>query len=149
MRLFQCPPVLSSPATICSGLKSRSKCFVEADLAPTAPVYHFLLTHPSVWGVADASQDPAWPVVPPHLPTSLPASTELAGLGTPRALVWGWTSSSLGHVVLEQVDVEWEGGRRKGFQAAENFPKVDALDPANFPRADGAHALLSCAQAQP
>lgn len=118
-------------------------------MAPAAPAHHFLLTHPGVWGLADASQDPARPVVPPEPPHLPPASTELVGLGRPRALVQGWSGSSLGHVVLEQVDVQWEGGRRKGFQAAEKFPKVDALGPANFPRADGAHALLSHAQAQP
>lgn len=72
MRLFQCPqryPPLqpSAPAHL-------SKCFVGAGLAPAAPAHHFLLTHPGIWGLADASQDPAQPVVPPeppHLP--LPA----------------------------------------------------------------------------
>lgn len=60
----------------------------------------------------------------PHTsPASLPASAELVGLGRPRALVRGWSGSSLGHVVLEQVDMEWEEGRAGGLPSNRKFSK--------------------------
>lgn len=126
-KVLAVPPCLA-PLQACARADSH-KSLVEARSSRCLPcsfIFFFLLPCPSSWGISDASQRCPLHLLSLSSPPPVPNWWDWADQ---RPLFRGWSASSLGHMVLEQVGTARRSGREAGraSKTRKMFPKLMPL----------------------